>query len=226
MTRRAPTLQEVVGAALGGALADVHVALPAKVVRYDSAKQKADVQPLLRAAHLDESEQRVVESLPVVPNVPVVFPGAGGYRVTFPLQVDDTVLLILSEGSLDKWLEQGGEVDPLDDRRFSLADGIAIPGLRDFAHALGSAPTDRMTIGQDAGLQIHIDGTGIRIGTNAAGDLEPAVLGDTLETRLATLESAHNTHKHPTAATGPASLPDTVVGPGANIKSSAVKVKK
>jgi hypothetical protein len=70
------------------------------------------------------------ESLPVITDVPVVFPGAGDYSVTFPIAKGDTVLLIFAEGSLDQWLTKGGEVDPQDDRRFSLTDAIAIPSLR------------------------------------------------------------------------------------------------
>lgn len=47
-------------------------------------------------------------------------------------------------------------VDPADDRRHAFSDAIAIPGLRDFAHALEDAPIDRATLGKDGGLLINV----------------------------------------------------------------------
>src|SRR5690606_33082216 len=96
--------------------------------------------------------------------------GSGGFRVTFPVDAGDEVLLIFSESALDAWLTYGGEVDPVDDRRFSLSDAIAIPGLRNFSNPLSSAPADRATFGKDTGAQIHVDDTEIRLGANDASD--------------------------------------------------------
>ena len=66
----------------------------------------------------------------------------------------------------------GGLVDPEDDRRFDLSDGIFIPGLRDFGHPLKSAPLDRLTLGHDDGVQIHIDKDAIRVGSNLPVQLD------------------------------------------------------
>ena len=167
---RAPTQAEILVAAIRAELRDVHVCLPGKVTRYDAAKQQADIQPLLKVARTDEDEARIVEDLPVITNVPVVFPGAGGYRITFPVAKGDTGVLLFSEASLDTWLAQGGSVDSKDDRRLSLADGIFLPGLRDFAHALTSAPTDHATIGKDDGKQIHLRPGEICVGDEAGSD--------------------------------------------------------
>jgi hypothetical protein len=173
-------MSEVLGRALDARLEDLHVAMPAKVVRYDAAAQQVDVQPLVKGTYLDEQGNRVAESMPVVPCVPVLFPGAGGFRVTFPVTVGDTVLLVFSETSLDTWLQHGDEVDPADERRHHLSDAIAIPGLRDFAHALSSAPTDRMTAGYDTGPQVHLTQTEVQLGGHTG--LEKATLGDSLVT--------------------------------------------
>ena len=56
------------------------------------------------------------------------FPGAGGYRITFPVAEGDTGLLLFAESSLDKWLVSGGTVDPEDDRRHDLTDAVFLPG--------------------------------------------------------------------------------------------------
>jgi hypothetical protein len=150
-TSRSPELSEVLDMVRASAVADVRVAIPARVERWDAAKQQVDCSPLVKNAYDDEDGVRQVEALPVIPNVPVVFPGGGGFRVTFPIAVGDTVLLVFSDKSLDKWLAVGGSVDPSDDHAHNLSDAIAIPGLRDFAHPLTTAPGSTLDIGADAG---------------------------------------------------------------------------
>lgn len=233
---RTYTLGGVIKEGISRALAEVHTACAGRIVRYDAAKQLADVKPLVQITYYDESGAAVTESLPVVPNVPVVFPGAGGFRITFPVKADDqtgdTVLLVFAEGSIDRWLASGGnDVDPQDERRFHLSDGIAILGLRDFAHALKAAPTDRMTVGDDAGLQMHIDGTSIRIGANDSPSLDAAALGTATTNALAACITYVQTHTHVVAGVTPGpgsvtSAPTASPPPSLpNVKSSAVMVK-
>jgi hypothetical protein len=163
-----PDLGTVLRAAIVAGLKNARVALPARVETYDATKQSVDVQPLVYEGYLDEAGKRQAERLPVVAGVPVVFPGAGGFRVTFPIAKGDTVLLVFASSSIDRWLALGGEVDPQDDRRHHLSDAIAIPGLRDFAHALGNAPSSTMSLGKDGGPTIEISGSDIQAGGSSA----------------------------------------------------------
>lgn len=154
MSTRNPKLDDVIEGALEERLGELYVALPGVVQAYDSASQKASVAPSARVAHTDEDGRRVVEALPMVTGVPVVFPGGGGFTVTFPVLVGDTVLLIFSGASLDKWKAGAGgsgAVDPEYYSRHPIADAIAIPGLRNFRNVRASAPTDHVRIGTDAG---------------------------------------------------------------------------
>lgn len=140
-----PTLASALKEIIKAQVVDVHVSMPAKVISYNSNQQSVNVQPLLRKAFLDEAGERQIESLPVIGDVPVVFPGSGGTRIIFPISAGDTVLLIFSEASLDKWLVRGGEVDPEDDRHHALSDAVAIPGLQDFAHVSTASPSIEIT---------------------------------------------------------------------------------
>jgi hypothetical protein len=91
------------------------------------------------------------------------------------------VLVEFMEHSLDRWKPNGGDVDPADDRRFHIADAVAIPGVADAAHALSNAPTDRMSIGADSGATIEIHDGEVRLGDNtASGDGARVALRSTL----------------------------------------------
>lgn len=136
---KTPDFATVLRRALDARLEDLRVSLPARVERYDAAKQLIDAKPLLKVAHRDETDARVAESLPIIRNVPVLFPGD---LITFPVPVGSSVLLVFSDRSLDVWLDRGGEVDPLDDRMHHLSDAFAIPGLRPFSSPIADVPTD------------------------------------------------------------------------------------
>lgn len=133
---RTPTLAEALRGILDARVADLRVSIPARVESYDATKQRIDAQPLIRHVYEDEDGARHVEDLPVVTDVPVCFPGSGPYSITWTLAKGDTVLLVFADASLDRWLVRGGAVDPGDTRTHAPSDAIAIPGLRDFAHAL------------------------------------------------------------------------------------------
>lgn len=225
MTTRNTTLQDLLARFRESLLADLHTSLPGKVVRYDAATQKADVQPLIKERYADENGAAQSRDLPVIPAVPVQFPGSGGYRITFPVTVGDTGLIVFSEASLDKWLVSGGTVDPADDRRHDLTDAVFLPGLRDFGHALASAPTDRATFGKDDGLQIHITPSLVNVGSNSPAELEFAALGDALQTWCGQIYTWLAALELPVAGAvaGPPGVPPPTVP---TLKSASVKVKK
>ena len=181
-----PQLGEVIRDAIEAYLADTHTSLPGKIVSYNAALQQASVQPLIKRGWIDEEGNRQSDSLPVVNNVPIVFPGGGGFRITFPIQSGDTCLLVFSSGSLDTWLSKGGEVDPNDDRRHDLSDAIAIPGLRPFSSPLATAHAAMATVGSDAGVaQIHFNPAEVLIGGTGALPTHIAALHDATVTTLA-----------------------------------------
>lgn len=176
-SERSPQLPEVIERFLRGAIGEIHTSIPAKVVKWDAAKQRADLQPLVERAYLDEEGARQVEALPVIAGVPVQFNAAKPFRLTLPISDGSLVIdgdtipattgtLFFAECSLDRWLSGKGEaVDPEIDHRHALSDAVFIPGLHPFGAPLGSCPTDHATLGHDSGAQIHF-----RKGTITVGD--------------------------------------------------------
>jgi hypothetical protein len=171
----------------------LHTAIVARIVRYDAATQKADCKPLIKQAYLDESGERQVQALPVIPSVPVFFPGGGGYRLTFPITASDTTgdtcLLVFSEASLDRWLTgTGREVDPEIDHRHGLMDAVAFVGLKPFGAPWTSVPTDEATIGYDTGVQIHMEPSVITIGDKSGAQF--VALANLVQGYLTKIEAA------------------------------------
>jgi hypothetical protein len=215
---RDPSLAEVVNEAGVTATDDLYISAPGKVTAYDATTQKATVQPLVKLRHADENGVPVVQAVPPIPGVPVMFPGGGGFTVTFPINVGDTVLLVFSSTSLDKWLvsSTSGPVDPETYTRHALTDAIAIPGLRSFANARSGMPTNHVRIGSEAGVA------------------QGVALGATLQTHLNTLEAmindligAYNLHVHgaPGGATSAPSTTYPSLAPSTpDVASDTVKV--
>ncbi len=149
-------LADVFAAAMDARLAGVFTAMPGEVQSYDPISQAVDVQPLVQTGYIGQDGTRATERTPLVPHVPVLFPGAGGFSITWPLKQGNTGLLIFCNCSIDKWLTLGGEVDPEDDRRHCIADAVFIPGLRPFASPLADAATDSMVLaGPDVRVGAH-----------------------------------------------------------------------
>jgi Phage protein Gp138 N-terminal domain len=157
------TLSDAVRAAVLYQLNIIHTSFPGIIVSYDFTTQKATIQPALNKKYTDG----VVRSMPILNNVPVIFPRSGGAALTFPISPGDTVLVICSERSLDNWLNTGGQVTPVDPRKFDLSDGIAIPGLFPFSQS-SPAPNNSDVVLQYQGSKIIIDSTGnVKIETSA-----------------------------------------------------------
>lgn len=108
-------------------LSNIHTALPGIIKSYDATTNKATIQPALNKAYVTGSMP-----MPLLENVPIMFPGGKDFNITYPINEGDYVLLIFIERSIDLWLSVGGQVTPDDPRKFDLSDAVAIPGLQPF----------------------------------------------------------------------------------------------
>ena len=158
MIEETPTLEQVLAHAAEKRLLDVHTSIPGAVVDYDSTKQTATIQPLIRASREDEAGELIVERLPILNDVPVSFVGAGNCSITWPLAKGDTGMIFFAEGSIAKWKQTGGDVDPDDDRRFSISDAVFLPGLRSLKNKVPAAGVHATAMTLRAPL-IHAGGT-------------------------------------------------------------------
>lgn len=80
---------------------------PAKVVSIRNLKDGViDVQPLINKIMIDMSEMEY----PVIQDVPIVSPSTGSSVIQFPVQEDDTVLLVFNERNIQDF--KGGNKEP------------------------------------------------------------------------------------------------------------------
>lgn len=214
------TLAEVIDTFIDDRLERLEVALPGRIEKYDAATQKAQVKPLVKVVRRkDSGELLPAEALPVIVAVPVVFPSAGGFSITFPVEVGDPVLLIFSSQSLDEWLfSSGGDTDPKDPRRHDITDAIAIPGLRTFPNALPSASTPHLSLGKEGGARIHVKANEVCLGEENPSEL--VAIASRVEAAINALTTKFNTHVHNVTAvatpTGPAISPPVPGAPPIN----------
>ena len=113
------SISEVIHAHVDKILNEIHTSFPAKILRYDHDRQVADLQPTIKKKFRDGT----VLDLPVLHDVPILFYAAKDCVIGLPVGEGDTVLVLISERSIDGWLHSDGDiVDPDDIRKFNLSD--------------------------------------------------------------------------------------------------------
>ncbi len=184
------SLGKLIRGALDGRLAGLHVAVPGKVVSYDAATQRCSVAPM--------SSIRVGENevpLPVIEDVPVAWPRAGGCTIVLPIAVGDVVEVRFYDRALDDWRGTGEQVAPSDPRAHALTDAVVFPaGV--WPDALPS-PTaalagDDIVIARDGGgcIAIKPDGS-VVLGDVVAGVVaQPVASAPLVDAQLAALKVA------------------------------------
>lgn len=118
----------MIRAALRGMMSELWSALPGIVESVDLERQTVTVQPATKSRiRLDDGTYTSVP-LPLLPDVPIVFPRGGGFALTFPIQPGDECLVIFADRCIDAWWQSGEVQEQADLRQHDLSDGIAIFG--------------------------------------------------------------------------------------------------
>ena len=226
-----PSWAEVIRGALESHTASMHTITVGRVDSYDALTQTANVQPVMQRAFNVEGNTEF-EKLPLIFNVPVIWPRAGGAFIHLPLAKDDHVVLGFTDTDIAPWRTTGSESEPDDLRRHSLSNAIAFAGI---THATGVLSVNPLDIAMRAlGLVLGIDGGDAVIGFSSAGIqlgrgpvVLPVALAPPVDANFATLNAAiaavaaavsglttaFTTHIHPASAgTTSATVTVPVVG--------------
>jgi len=153
--------EETMRLVLDGRQSTIWTALPCIVTSVNLNKMTLEAQPAIQGSTYDENGNAAAVNLPLLVNVPVVFPSAGGFTITFPITSGDEVLIVFSSRCIDAWWQSGGVQRPIEMRMHDLSDGFAIPGPRSQTRLVPSISTTGCQIRNDSGsayIEIAADG--------------------------------------------------------------------
>jgi hypothetical protein len=177
------SLTEVLETVFGVQLAAFQTSLPARVVSYDPATQKARVQPTVKVwlPTADEAVD-VEESLPdlIVPVLPM---RGGGFYIHMPLAPGDRVTVLVHDVDWGEWYAYGA-IRGGDDRRLhDLAHSVAIPmGLSPKAQVLSGLGAN-LELGKEGGLKVEIAPSQMNVGGSSDAAARASVM-DTAFTNI------------------------------------------
>lgn len=188
---------EDLGAAIRGVIETADVA---RVISYDRATQTASVQPVTQRRELnpdtDESEYVDAE---IINKVPVAFPQAGGFSITWDLNPGDDVLVVYVGRSVDEWAATGSANNqPADVRRQDVNDAIILAGVSSPQNPLSAVAEDAMVFGGPM-FVFGPPATGTFLSRNDRVENELNALRDTVND----LVTAFNAHTHSVSGVTP-----------------------
>lgn len=159
--------------AVSNILAESHTCIPGVIESYSN--KTANVKPSINRI-IDGQELE----MPIITNVPVMFPGTNNFIFSFPLTKGDGCLLLFSERSMELYLNSATlPIGPGDSRKYSLTDAICIPGL--FPTGQGKQPSNLHIEIKSDSKNIEINGVEINLNS---GNVGVARLNDTTQLSL------------------------------------------
>lgn len=108
-------------------LENVHTSLPAQIVSYVEATRTAIVKLLVSLVRPNGD----ILEVPIIDNVPVMFPASATFTLTYPLLPGDKGIVIFAETGIGNYLAGTGDIEVEADSpaRFQLTDAMFLPGV-------------------------------------------------------------------------------------------------
>lgn len=152
--------------------AQLRVAIPGIVESFDAEKQTVSVQPAITENIQVGEEAAKATQLPVLTDIPICFPRAGGYCLTLPIKKGDECLLIFADMCMDGWWQSGGVQDQMETRRHDLSDAFAIIGTTSQPRKVSGYSADKLQMRtDDSSVIVELDKGGSSVNVRASGDI-------------------------------------------------------
>lgn len=147
--------EEATRTAHEGLVSGLWTALPCEVVNvYLNTAKKAmtvDLQPTIMAKQRAEDGTVKDVKLPLLLDVPVMFPNGGGFTLTFPIKPGDEALAIFGSRCIDSWWQSGGIQTQAEVRMHDLSDAFCLVGPRSQPHVIAAISTTAVQLRSDDG---------------------------------------------------------------------------
>lgn len=210
-SERTNSFEESLRLALKGWSLSTWKSLPAIIQSFDPIKGTCTAQPAIQALVRQKDGTQKYVNMPLLVDVPVIFPNAGGYLITFPVKQGDEALVMFADRCIDNWWNSGG-IQPqvtkqgVGELRFhDLSDGFAFIGPFSKPNVPVNISTSTVQLRtKDGATYLEIDGSGncnIQANVNITGNL--TVSGTTTGTGSGKFAGIHvEMHHHPGVQTG------------------------
>ena len=177
------TLSSNIRDGVNNRLKDLHTAMPGTIISFDPETQLAEVQPGIRRVFKTlEDDNRITMTptdLPLLINVPVIYPRGGGFSITFPVAQGDECLIMFCERAIDTWYRDGGVATPNAKRFHDLSDAVVIVGLSSSQNKIVNYASADMEIRSDDESNVIALHEGGDITISSDGELNIFTAGDT-----------------------------------------------
>lgn len=162
LNERSPDMLLIIKDAIRGELAHLWTSLPCIVENYDPEAVTVSVFSAIKIPVRDrDGVVRTVE-LPPFEDVPVMFPCAGGFTITHPINKGDECFVSFSSRNIDIWWQSGGIQNPFNTRKHDLSDGFAFFRPQSQAKKISDISTTDLEIRNDANTcKIQITPSGV-----------------------------------------------------------------
>ena len=128
----------------------LRVAMPGVIQSFDPNAVTCTVLPAIMGI-IPTRDGTDPSDLPMLVDVPVIFPRGGGCTMTFPVKPGDECLLVFSDRCIDFWWQSGGVQEPVDPRQHDLSDAFAIIGPQSLAKKISGISTSAAQFRSDDG---------------------------------------------------------------------------
>lgn len=125
-SERLDDLEEGLRIAMESHQSQMWTAIPAIVSSVNLVAQTLVVQPSVQGSVTAPDGTAQAVNLPVLVDVPIVWPRAGGFALTFPIAAGDEVLVVFASRCIDSWWQSGSVGVQAEVRMHDLSDGFAI----------------------------------------------------------------------------------------------------
>lgn len=160
VNERVANLETVIRTGMDSVSKQIRCACPAIVQSWNATAQTVTVKLALKEIVLNGGAETEME-IPMLVDVPVVMPRAGGYCLLMTPQVGDECLVVFSDMCIDAWWQSGGIQSQAELRRHDLSDAFAIMGCWSQVKK-PVFPSSGIRLQNDAGTAyVSIDSTGV-----------------------------------------------------------------
>ena len=132
--------------------------IPGVIQQYDPKTNTASIQPAIREEIVNEDNTVQYMNLPILVNVPIIFPSCSIGSIKMLLKRGDECLVLFSDLSIDNFWKYANVQNPIEVRRHDLSDGIAIPCVLSQPNTKPFNGTGMEITSEDSKISITKDG--------------------------------------------------------------------